>query len=370
MGIIKRLIVLEWFKIFFAAAFILFLILSVGNLLGGMMRTNVTTQEVFLNYLIELPGFITQVLPISCLVASLFSINKLKNRNELTAIFAGGFSRRQFVTTIIFCSFFVGGLQFFVSGYVVPFSKRYREFLIPDGDEKFRNLKGKGLKTSTIRGGRGNIWYKSLNYYFAFSTIDKQANTLNNLSIYFFNDNYKVTKQIDAEKAIYRSKNIWDLKNATTIDLLETADFPREIFAETVAVSLDETPDDFKRIDSDITTLNVFELGSYVARLKRSGINAAEYEVDYLQTYANAFICIILAVVASTSLFNPGRRNSSFGKSSIFVFVFTLFYWLGNSYFQEIGKNAKIEAHIAIFVIPLAFTLFLTYFFFFNRKLR
>ncbi len=370
MDILKRLIIAEWFKVFLAATFLLFLILSIGNLLGGMMRSNVTTTEVFFNYFIELPGFITQVLPISCLVASLFSINKFKNRNELTAIFASGFSRRQFVATIIFCSLVIAGLQFFVSGYVVPFSKRYREFLIPDGDEKFRNLKEKGLKSSTVRGGAGKIWYKSGNYYLSFSTFDKNNGALNKISIYFFNNDYKIEKQINAEKAVYINDNLWKLTKATIYDSLATTSFPTAVVSEDTTIKLNEGTADFRRIDSDITTLNVFELGYYVKRLKKSGISTAEYEIDYFGTYANSIICVILALVASTGLFNPGRRNNSFGKNAAFVFVFTLFYWLGNSYFQEIGKTAKISPLVATFIIPFSFTLFLAYFFFFNRKLR
>ena len=139
-NILKRLIFKEWFKVFFSSAFLLFLLISVANLIGGLMRGNVSATDVLMNHLLEIPGAMSKILPVSCLVASLFSINKLKNRNELTAIFASGFSRQNFFVTVLQASIFVALFQFMMSGFIDPYAKKNRSRLIANPESKFKNL--------------------------------------------------------------------------------------------------------------------------------------------------------------------------------------------------------------------------------------
>ena len=369
MDLLKRLIFKEWFKFFFAATLVLFLVLSVGNLISGLLRSNVTAFEVLMNYIIELPGFFSKIFPVASLIASLFSINKLKNRNELTAIFASGFSRKQFTSLIFIASFLVSLIQFCTGAYLDPFIKRHRNVFIPDGQKKFRNLKSKGLKSSTIKGGR-NVWYKSGNYYFSFSTFDKQNNILRDVSFYFYDKNYMLAKKISAQKAIYDRSNLWNLQNVTFYSQLNKSMFPNVSLAKNHVIQLRESPSDFKKIESDITTLNIVDLYQYISKLKKSGINTNEYEVDFWNVFASSLICIIFALMSATSAFNPNRRNSSFGKNIIFVFVFTIMYWLASSYFLELGKSSQINSLTATFTIPIMFSIILSGFFYLNRKLR
>ncbi len=364
MSQIKRLITTEWIVFFLSAEFVLLLLLTIGNLISGFQRDNVSNSEVLLNYLIELPSFINQVTPVSCLVASLFSINKLKNRNELTAIFASGFSRQSYIYSLFQISLFVSLFQFVVSGYVNPYIKSKRHIILSDSIDKFRRLKSQGLST-----GSGKIWYKNNEYFFSFSKFDKKSNTIYNVDVFKYNSEYKLKEILKFPKLTYNNDDqSWSFKESSKIASLSGLSFP-QVINENIEFNLKEKLSDFKQIEADITTLNFNLLYSYISKLNASGINTGEYQVIFLKHISDSLICIIFTILAAISIFNPNRRNSSFGKSAGFVFVFTILYWLIQNYTIELGKNLKLQPYLACFMVPLFFTFIIVYTFYKNRRI-
>ncbi len=367
MTLLKRFIFAEWMKIFGAACVLLFLLLTVANLISGFLRGNVSASDVLMNHLLEVPGSLNRIFPISCLIASLFSINKLKNRNELTAIFASGFSRRDFIFIIIQASLIISIIQFFITGFIDPFAKRNKNILIQDSEAKFRNLKSRGLKASTI--GSGRLWYKSENYYFSFAKYDKTAQALFDVSLYFITPDYKLKQKVLADTISFDGQK-WIAKSGKKIMNIDLGNFPTIEDLSNSEISINERPKDFQQIEADITTLNVVGLYSYISQLRKSGININEYLVLFYEKFSTSIICIIFSLVSSIAIFNPNRRGSSFGRSVVFVFIFTLMYWLIQSYFIEMGKSSKIPALVSTFSVPILFSLFLSFFFYKNRTLR
>ncbi|MEI8348298.1 MAG: LptF/LptG family permease [Pseudomonadota bacterium] len=350
-----------------ASSFILFLVLTIANLLTGLLRSNVTPKEVVINYLLELPNSLGQIFPISCLMASLFCVNKLKGRNELAAIFSGGFSRKNFVITIVQISTLIGLIQFYITSYVGPFARSQRSALMEDSEGKFQNLKGQGLRASTI--GSGKIWYKTNNYYLSFTSYDKKNNLLTNVDLYYFDENYHLEKKISAPRLVYAKENMWIFQEGSVFSNLQGPSFPQSEKFKELMVSLAESPEDLHQIEADITTLFIFDLWSYIRSLQRAGINTNEYKVLFFNKFSSSLICILFALIACVGIFNPNRRGSSFGKNIFFIFIFTIFYWLGQSYFTELGQSSRIPALAACFGIPLLFTIYLIYYFYRHRRL-
>lgn len=367
MSQIKRLIAIEWLKFFIGSVFLLFILVSIGVLVSGLLRSNVTTQEVFFNYLIDLPESFNKIFPISSLIASMFSINKLKNRNELTAIFASGFSRKDFIITIVQTSMFVAFLQFYNAAFLQPFAQKNKNMLIEDFDKKFKNLQGQGLHASTVDSGL--LWYKSEKYYISFAAFDYKQQTIINPTLYFYDDKYLLNQVISASSFTY-SQNRWLGKNIQTINSLNIEGFPNLSNHNNTVINISEKPSDFKKIESDITTLSFFPLLDYVNNLKKSGINTSEYEVMFWNKISLSFICILMALLASVGIFSPNRRSSSFGKNIIFILAFTIIYWFIYSYAIEAGRSTKVNPVLSCFIIPIAFTAYLSLVFFRNRKLR
>jgi len=367
MSLISKLIIREWNRFFVTASISLLLLTTVANLISGLLRANVSPHEVLLNYILELPKFIIQVLPISCLIASLFSINKLKNRNELTAIFASGYSRKKYIFNIIQASAFIALIQFLVGAYVEPFAKSNRHVLLGISKHKFRNLQSKGLKSNTI--GTGKQWFKNKNYFFSFEAFDKQNNSLREPVLFVFDKSFKLSAKFSATSSYFENGQ-WHFIDGVSYQYLNSKSFPEVKKFANQLVPLNETPEDFKQLEADITTLSIGNLYNYIRKLKKVGINTNEYTVMLYRKFSSAIICVIFALIASLALFNPNRRNSVFGKNILIVFVFTVAYWLINSYIVNLGINSKIPPLAACFSVPIVFILFLAYFFNKNKRLQ
>ncbi len=367
MPIIRNFILKEWLRYFIGAFIVLILLITVAELISGFLRTTVTPMEVLFNFLLELPGKFKLIMPVSCLAASLFSINKLKNRNELTAIFASGYSRKRFMRDIAIGGLIVASSQFLISSFIEPYAKSKKHLLIQDGHTKFKNLKSKGLMASTIDSGK--MWFKSDKYFFSFSTFDKHKNQLNDVTAYFFNSSNLIVSKVSGDFAKYEGDK-WLTTNATIVSNLADANFPTSVRESLYHLNIDETPKDFKEIEADITTLNFFKLYRYIRKLNEGGINVNEYLVMLLEKVSISIVCVVFSLVAAIGAFTPNRRGSSFGKSLIGVFVFVILYWLVNSYFIQLGISSKLNPLLACFTVPLVFALYLTNYFLRNRKLK
>lgn len=370
MSLIKKLVIKEWARFFFGSVLVLLMVLSLGHILNSLLRDAGDFKTIFISLYLEIPSFIIKIFPVSCLIASLFSINKLKNRNELTAIFASGFSRRLFIVSIGAIGAFVGVVLFFINAYLVPLAKHEQDYL---KNGRNREATGSALKKSSVSINAlnsGKIWFKGQDYFFSYSSFDVKSNTLYNLTLYYYDAQFKFTEQISAAYADYKSDKQWVLHRALHYTNLDNKTFPAVKYHEEKPLSIKESLSDFAQINADIKTLNIWKLYDYIGVLKANGINYSEYYVTFLDKFSSGFTCLVLAILASVALFNPNRRSSSFGKNVAFVLSFTFIYWFIYSYFLSLGQSSSIPAVAATFGVPSVFVVYLAIYFIYHRKLR
>lgn len=368
MSIFKRFILLEWFKAFFTATIGLFVIMSVADLITGFLRSNVSAYEVLYNFVFNIPAFLSRTLPIGCLMGTLFSLNKLKAHSELIAILASGFSAKMIITLIFTSSLLVSIGQFYLLGYVVPTSKIWRNSFMDDHLKgKFRENKEKGLKTSSL--ATGLIWYKSQNYYVSFSAFNKKTFELINPTLYYFNPHYKGEVIYKAPLMTYLGEHQWKMKDASEFTNLDQLNHPSFIVHAEKILTLEEEAHDFDQIESDIETLNVIGLSRFIMQIKNSGINIKEYEVMFYEMFSMSLICLVFGLFPASSVFEPNRRNSSFGKSVIFTLVFTVSYFVIYSASVALGTTNILPVGVAVFLIPVLTLLYNQFIFIKHRKL-
>lgn len=370
MSTINKLIIKEWSRFFFGSVLVLLMVLSLGHVLNSLLSDAGDFRTIFVSLYLETPSFLIKIFPVSCLISSLFSINKLKNRNELTAIFASGFSRRRFIVSIGSIGAIVGVILFFINAYLVP-STKHMQNTIKHGNSK--EASGGAIKKSAISINAlnsGKIWFKGQAYFFSYSSFDIKTSTLYNLTMYFYDKNFKFSELITAAYADYHNNNQWVLHRALHYTNLDNKTFPSVKYHDQKALSITETLSDFAQINADIKTLNIWKLYDYIGVLKTNGINYSEYYVTFLDKFSSGFTCLVLSILASIALFNPNRRSSSFGKNVAFVLGFTFIYWFIYSYFLTLGQSSSVPAIVATFGVPSIFVLYLAIYFIYHRKLR
>ena len=361
MSIIRKIIIKSWLLYFTSATMVLVFILSLGNILSNLLRANSHFSEVFMSLMYEMPTFLVKIFPVSCLIASLFALNQLKNRNELTAMFAAGFSRRKFIFTIATLGTFIGIILFYINSYLVPYAK-HKSF------QKTETVQNSKVSVNAINSGR--VWFKGKTYFVSYSNFDSTKNVLNNLQLYYYDKNFVTTEEVKAKQARYVKDNEWMLFNFVHITNLNNKTFPNIQEKPQMLWEIDEDIQDFRKINSDISTLSIWKLYDYIQVLKSNGLNANEYNVSFLDKFSSGLTCLVLSLLSAVAVFNPNRRNSSFGLNVSFVLGFTFLYWFIYSYFITLGQGSRVVPVVATFGVPFVFIVYLFFFFIYHRKLR
>ncbi len=364
MRIITRLIAIEWIKSFIGAFLVLILLTTAADILSGFLRAK-SAEYVFTFFIIKFPEFLSKIIPASCLLATLFSLNNLKAHSELIAILATGFSTKKIISIIASLAIIVSFIQFIIVSFFMPLSNKLK--LDYESELQTSKLKKAGLQTSSLDNGK--VWYKSKTYFASFTVFDRKNNELRDLSLYFFSPNFKGSKIITAETAKYVEDKVWTIKNGISYSKLENEQFPKPIRFDEISLNLNEVPDDFKKFESEVKTLNLFSLSRFISRMEQTGISVKEYKVLFYEKIALSVVCIIFALISLPALYSPNRRSSSFAKSIIFTLMFSLGFWLLHTSAIALGISGSIPAFWASTLIPLLFTLIIAATFYKHRKL-
>lgn len=362
MLILSKLIVKEWFKSLVGAVTVLFLLISTADLINGFLQGK-EAARVLLEYSLKMPDLMGKMFPICCLVATLFSLNKLKSHAELISLLAAGYSYRKIYFLVGTCALTVVLMQFLNLGFIEPFANKVKRQEI----QKSRKSEGKYLTRSSIEGGR--FWYKTQSYFASFAYFDRKTNSLSDLEIYFFTPAYNSERIIHAKSAQFAEKGKWVLKDVTELSSLATPTFPVESKAPQLAVNLNEEPEDFGEFEADLTTLNFFKLGQFIKRLSKTGINIAEYEILLLNKLFLSLVCLVFALIPVSTIFNPNRRSDSFGKNVVLTLLVTVVFWVLYSAAIAYGNSGAVNPWIAAGIVPFAFFMFVVKTFWKNRKL-
>ena len=156
-------------------------------------------------------------------------------------------------------------------------------------------------------------------------------------------------KIIESPLAVFKPGKGWLIQEGRIIKNLSAKDFPEiEIIKnKKIRLPILEFPNDFKQIESDVTTLNIAQLFHYTNRLEKSGISTHEYKAILLEKISSPLTCILFALLSSTLVFKGGRRQVSLGKNLIFSLVFAVLYGSFSNYAMQMAKASKLSPLVA-----------------------
>ena len=203
MIILEKIIKNEWIKALFISTISLAFLILIGNLISGFMRSNVSPYEVLVNQLLIFPSTLLKVFPTACLISSLITSNNLIKTNQLVAIYSTGITPFEIIKKVFSLGLFVALIQFFIGSYIKPYSLNLKNKLIPNLEEKFRNLEADGLLSSKIT--NGSMWIKKDNQFVKYQSFDQQNKRINFATVYSLNSSsilgaYNKSKRLKYEK--------------------------------------------------------------------------------------------------------------------------------------------------------------------------
>lgn len=285
-------------------------------------------------YFFSLPFILTYIVPLSLLLATIFSMGILGRRNEITAFVASGISLVRVAAPILITAALVSlGSTFFNDTVVSKANIRHKDIMryeIENGTRSNPMLKE-------------NLHYLGDNGYVYLATrYNHRTQSLHEVVVQRF-DGSTLVRRVDAKRAVWNGEDWVFYQGFDRVfdgDNESVASFDQLIVPE-----LKEPPELFAKEEVDEENMTAKELWEYVKRVRHSGGNVERYLTDFYFkfSYPLAGAIFVLLGIALAS----GKRKQSmaagFGWSLLTAFVYYGVLRVG----QTLGYNGVLPPFLA-----------------------
>ncbi len=347
MNILDRYIVGKFLSTLMFAIIALCAMFMVVNLLENLddfIDANVGAIIIAKYYLYSFPEILKVLVPIATLLATLFSVGGLSNRNEITAMKSGGQSLYRLMLPLIVICIGLSLGQLYFNGWIVPEAVKQKKVI------EYEHL-NKGTRASKIY----NLFFREkptqnvIIYYY-----DGESRTGSKPAIEFYSseESPRLTRRIEAERIV------WDTSSSKWL-LLDAIDRSFEDMnvtvntKDTIYTELTFSHDDLIMMKKDPEEMNLDERREYIAIQKKGGkdvrMQQIEYYGEYSFPYANLIVILFGVPFASV------RKKGGIAIQVAAAMIISFAYLISTKFSQTIGYAADWDPIIAGWIPNLLF---------------
>jgi lipopolysaccharide export system permease protein len=300
-------------------------------------------SDIVLYYAFKIPWILALIMPVSVLLASVFSLGKLSKQNELTAFISSGTSLVRVASPIVVSALFI-------SLVVMAFG----EFVVPDANrasDRIKRVKIEGVKDEDTTRYRSNVHYQGEGErtYYA-ETYDVVLKALMNVILYEYREG-NLDRRIDAKKAFWDGSE-WVFVDGAVRRFTKDGE-TIATFAKLPMKELPERPEDFSKEEIAPEDMNFRQLDAYIDKLARSGGPVDKYRVDLYFKFSFPFTSLIFALIGA-ALSSAKRKPSmatGFGLTLLISFTYYGVLRIG----QGLGHTGVIDPLIGAWMGNIVF---------------
>lgn len=326
---------------------LIFIVVDLFENLDDFLDQRVPKNIIIAYYFYFLPEIIRLILPISILLACLFTVGKLNNFNELVAIRAAGISLYRFMIPFLIIGLIISIFAVYFSGWMVPNSNRNKLFI----EQNF-------LKKNLTRIGANIFFQDSENRFINIGFFDPQSQIISRAGVVIVSEENptRVEKRIDCEKLIWKgNNNTWLAKNVIIHNFVSDKLSSVQRLDSLEISDLNFKPEDILIKQKRVEEMNLSELRSVIESQRRSGNDTTKLEIDYHSIIAFAFANFIVILFGLP--FSSDRRSGTvafqFGVNLLFTFLYLAFMKISQSF----GKNGLMNPILTAWVANIIFVI-------------
>jgi len=322
---------------------VIYITVDVSEQIDDYIDNHARILDIALYYAFKLPWILVLVMPVSVLLATIFSLGKLSRENELTAFICSGTSLVRVASPII-ASALALSIFMMASGELLV-AKTNRESL------RILNVNIKKEEKEEPSRYRENVHYqgeKGRTYYA--ERYDIMLKALTSIALYEY-QGASLTRRIDARKAYWNGAE-WVFTNGAVREFSNGVEKVTP-FATLSLKDLPERPEDFAKEELDPEEMNYHELRAYVAKVTRSGGPVDKFRVDLYFKLSFPFTNLIFAVIGA-ALSSAKRKPSMATGFGLTLFISFAYYGILRVG-QALGHSGVIEPFFAAWMGYLVF---------------
>jgi LPS export ABC transporter permease LptF/LPS export ABC transporter permease LptG len=331
-----------------SAFLLLLLVFTVFELLGDIVRNQVSPLVVGEYLLSVSPYFLYNIAPLAILLAVLITLGLMHRSNEITAIKATGISIYRVVSPVLVaCAVLALGL-FFSDQLYLPYANKRQDAL--------RNMiKGKPTQTylnperKWIFGQHSNIYYYQL--------FDSERNEFGRLSVFQFDPlTFQLRQRVYAARARWEGTvEKWVCTQGWERDFRGPAIENYRLFDVATFAAVSEPPTYFKKEVKQSSEMNYQELRRYIHDLQQSGFEVVRLRVQLEKKFAFPIVALVMAVLAIPFSLQAGRRGTITGVAV--AVAIAVVYWTVSGLFEAMGNISELPPFLAAWSPDLIFAL-------------
>jgi lipopolysaccharide export system permease protein len=267
---------------------IIYLAVDFFERIDNFLKAGVPVTRAFWFFLFKTPLIITQMLPISLLLAILVTFGIMSKRNELVALKSSGVSIFHLFKSVAVLGILGSALLFFLSEIVVPTTMpRANRIWLQDVKKKG------GLAIQE------NKWIPGENAFFKIGQYNPSDRVVYEFTAYYLDDQFGLERRLDAERGEFVAENRWEFQNLLVQEFDPKTDVPDVVFYDRQTEEIKLQPEDLSQIAPKTDQMSCKALRAYIEKTEAAGDYATEYRVDLHYKMAFPVACLIMCLIGT-----------------------------------------------------------------------
>jgi lipopolysaccharide export system permease protein len=346
MSIINRHIAIEILKFFImilVGVVVIYLVVDFFEKLDNFVEAQVAGQRIALFFLLNIPFVIYQIAPLAVLLAVLVVFGLMNKHSEIIALRAGGISHFSILKPAVAVGLVFSAALFLFADIMVPMTMEKANKIW------LEEVRKKELVTTR----RNNVWLRGKQQLTKIKRFRPERKTIYSVTIYKFDDQFKLISRLDARMGIYRDDH-WQLKNIMLQERPEGTTEFTTTFLSKMNADIDIDLEDFQQVVKQPLEMRFTELLTYIQDLESEGHDASTNWVDLHAKISFPLVCLILTMIGAGLILRPGDKEGLPIKIAMGLGIAFL-YWILHSFFVSLGYGGVLFPILAAWMTNIIF---------------
>lgn len=344
--ILKNFIVTIIFSLL--ALYVIFLIVNMVENLDDFIAAKMPTSLIAKYYILFFPELVKLLLPIAVLLSTLFTVGKMSNTNEITALKSGGVSIMRLMVPIILFSLLICFGSIYFNGWIVPKVNKNKLSIE-------QNYLKKNLSSTSVF----NLYFKeSQKNILSMQTYNAIEGKGYNISYEKFTDLVKprLLSRIESDYMIWDTTDQnWIMYNGVSRIIQKNNTVLIKKF-DSLRLNITFDNNKLKKLSVNPKEMNLTEFQEFIETLQISGKDVRKELTDYYGQWAYPFASIIIIIFAFpfATIKKKGGTAIQIAVALVVTFAYLIFTKVG----QIIGYNSNFNPIIAGWFANIVFIIF------------
>jgi lipopolysaccharide export system permease protein len=340
--VLDRYILREFLRNFlFSLLFFTILLLVVRfseREMGRFISRNMSVLSSMFSLALQTPGLVIQVAPPSVLFATFFSLGRMAQNNEITAMKSAGMSLYRVFQPVLIAAFLLALFMIVFNDQVVTWAT-----------EKDAELKESGSRRSDI--ATNVVFAGSGGRVFHINLIIFNNHAMQNVTIHEFGEDNEVQREIFASQVSWEGQT-WRLTRGI-VRTFNGDSWEEEPYARK-ELTVPEDPEFMAKSMRNLKEMSFFEMRELIKHKKLAGQPVRKDRVSLHDKISFPFACFIMALLGAPLFVVFGRSGMAVG---FLLTMFTSFlYWgIAIAVFEAFGNNGKLPPMLSCWTANFIF---------------